>query len=123
MLEFSKINSHDYHIQESSPCIDIGKDINSPLIDFDSIPRLLLGHVDLGAFEYGIFWDGKISNDWFTIGNLSNIQVPISPDKVTISIPDQYYFYPKINANVHINALCINEGAKLEVQNNQVLKI
>lgn len=44
----------DYHLQESSPCVNAGDNYASglPDFDFDGNPRISGGYVDMGAYEY-----------------------------------------------------------------------
>jgi hypothetical protein len=46
----------DFHLQESSPCVDAGNDLapELPVLDFEGEMRIYYDHVDLGMDEYGI---------------------------------------------------------------------
>ncbi|MDP2896172.1 MAG: choice-of-anchor Q domain-containing protein [bacterium] len=47
---------NDYHLQSSSPCVDVGKneDWMWTAIDLDGNPRIFNGRVDMGAYEYRV---------------------------------------------------------------------
>jgi len=108
----------DFHLQAASPAIDKGIFVDSIDFDMDSIPRPLLLNPDIGAYEYGIYWTGAISNDWHTAGNWSNNQVPAPVDSVTIPPPDFYKYHPEVNSNAQIKKIYFNGDGKIIIKNN-----
>ena len=47
-------SSSDFHLQETSPCIDKGSNVEGlPAADRDGAPRIINNTVDMGAYEYG----------------------------------------------------------------------
>jgi hypothetical protein len=121
--QFVDIANHDYHLQSSSQGIDVGTEDDAPDTDFDGVPRLLLGGVDLGIYEYGIWWNGNISHDWHMAGNWSNGQVPTLTNSVTIPLPTFYQYYPKVNNNASIQRIYLNHLSKLEINATAVLNV
>jgi hypothetical protein len=113
----------DFHLQAASPAINTGYLPEAPNIDYDSVPRPLLSNPDMGAYEYGIFWKGTISNNWHTAGNWSNGQIPLSADSVTIPQPAFYQFYPTINSNAQVKRIVVNDSAKLMITSGNQLEI
>jgi len=53
----------DYHLQNSSPCIDKGISSGAPLTDIEGLPRV--GEVDMGAFENQMLVNIKELNKYF----------------------------------------------------------
>jgi len=51
---FVNLSIEDYHLQPTSPCIDSGFNgaPNLPSTDYDGLPRVVNGIVDMGAYEY-----------------------------------------------------------------------
>ena len=50
---FVDAGNGDYHLQEGSPCIDVGtNELATAETDFDGNPRIVGGRVDMGAYEY-----------------------------------------------------------------------
>jgi hypothetical protein len=49
---FVDATNADYHLQETSPCIDSGTDVDAPNTDFEGISRPQGVGFDMGAFEY-----------------------------------------------------------------------
>ena len=54
----------DYHLQESSPCINAGNNNapGLPYFDFDGNTRIRGGYVDMGVYEYITFIRGDVNN-------------------------------------------------------------
>lgn len=50
--QFVDAANNDYHLTESSPCIDAGDNTNVPAIDYDGNQRPYNGIIDIGAYEY-----------------------------------------------------------------------
>ncbi len=49
---FVNASSGDYHLQETSPCIDAGTATNAPAVDFEGTSRPQGDGYDIGLFEY-----------------------------------------------------------------------
>jgi len=50
---FVNLSIEDYHLQPASPCVDSGlNSANIPSTDYDGLPRIVNGIVDMGAYEY-----------------------------------------------------------------------
>lgn len=109
--------NNNYHLLNNSPCIDSGTGTLSTS-DFDGTPIPLLAKPDIGAFEYGTYWNGTISYLWQTAGNWSNNQVPAATDSVTIPSPRFYHYNPRVNTNIQVKKLFLNSGGKVEVKDN-----
>ncbi len=113
----------DFHLTNASPAIDHADTTKAPQIDFEGNPRALLNGDDDGAYEFGIYWNGKISNDWHTIWNWSNNQIPTATDSITIPPAANYNYYPKVNSNVQIKKLYMNGDGQLIINQNTELNI
>ena len=112
----------DFHLQSSSPCIDAGADGLSDR-DYDGKPIPLLNKPDIGAYEYGIFWNGNISHYWNIAGNWSNGQVPDTNTRVTIPTPNQYKHCPIIYDNRQVKSLFLNQNAKMIIYSGKMLGV
>ncbi len=112
----------DLHLSATSPAIDAASDCGL-IMDRDSVPRPLLNANDMGAYEYGIYWKGTLSNDWSNSGNWSNNTVPDSTDKVTIPSPGFYNHAPQISSNVQVSKIYIKDSSNLEVNSGAVLTV
>jgi len=112
----------DLHLTNTSPAIETGTN-NGLTVDRDSIPRPLLATNDKGAYEFGIYWIGQISNDWHTAGNWSNNSVPTAMDDVTIPPPEFYKYYPEINTNAQINKIYLCGNSQLIIKSGINLNI
>jgi len=110
------------HLTSSSPAIESGTN-NNLTTDRDSIPRPLLSTIDKGAYEYGIYWIGKESNDWHTAKNWSNEQVPLSTEGVTIPSSEFYNYYPEVKSNAQINKIYFHENGKLIIKSGKTLNV
>ncbi len=121
--KFINISAHDYHLQSISQCIDNGIEMNAPLIDLDSVPRPLLHTIDLGAYEFGIYWIGKESNMWHTSGNWSNSTIPNSNDSVTIPPREYYKYHPEVNSDVDIKKLFLYDNSKMKIKSNVLFNV
>ncbi|HEB62234.1 MAG TPA: hypothetical protein ENI82_03685, partial [Bacteroidetes bacterium] len=106
----------DLHLTSTSPAIEAGSNYSDLTVDRDSVWRPLLAKVDKGAYEYGIYWTGQVSNDWHTAGNWSGNAVPGSTDNVTIPPPEFYEYYPEVNSNAQVNKIYLYENSKLIVK-------
>ncbi len=51
---FTDASTGDYHLQETSPCIDAGTSQNAPPVDFDSLTRPQGAGFDMGIYEYPV---------------------------------------------------------------------
>ncbi len=120
--QFVDAANDNFHLQASSPCIDAGTTALSDL-DYDDNPIPLMAKPDIGAYEYGIYWTGAISNDWHTAGNWSNGQVPDANTEVTIPKPEFYNYFPKVYNNTQIKKLYIKQNAKMQINNNVIFEI
>jgi parallel beta-helix repeat protein len=72
---FVDATSGDYHLIESSPCIDVG-DNSAPALpetDKDGQPRIIYGIVDMGAYEY----PGSVAPVAEFSGNPTSGEVPL----------------------------------------------
>jgi len=116
--EFVDITNHDYHLQSTSQSIDAGNTTESPDGDKDDISRPLLEEVDLGAYEFGIYWTGFHGNRWRNAANWSNNQIPTSADKVTIPKPKYYYNRPEVYNNSQVEALYLSDKGQMIIKDN-----
>lgn len=105
----------DLHLMSSSPAIETAGS-SGLSVDKDSIPRPLLSYNDKGAFEFGVFWKGQISNNWHTAGNWSDNAVPTSSDTITIPSPTFYEFSPEIRSNAQVRKLYLSSNSHIEVK-------
>ncbi len=112
----------DLHLTSSSPAIESGQN-QGLTVDRDSVPRPLLAKIDKGAYEYGIYWNGKINNDWHTSGNWSNNLVPQSTDAVTIPSKVFYIYHPEVNANAIMKKLFLHRNSKLIIKDGKNLNV
>ncbi len=108
----------DFHLQSISPAISYSDSNYAPSEDIELNPRPLLKGYDNGAYEFGIYWNGKVNNDWHNAGNWSNNLVPIQTDSVTIPSSAYYQYHPEVFFDAHINKLYINKDAQLIIKNN-----
>ncbi len=114
----------DLQLTGDSPCIDTGDpgtDTTGFHFDIAGNPRFLQANIDMGAFEYGIYWTGDISSDWLHAGNWSNDQVPDSSSRISILLP--YTNPPVLNANAKCKNLWMEEGVEVTIQTGAILKI
>jgi len=122
---FTDSTNNDFHLQSTSPAIDAGidPDYSDIAFDYDSVNRPLLSSFDLGAYEFGIYWNGKTNNNWFNASNWSNNQVPVLTDSITI--PDSSFFtnYPVINDSTQIKRIYLNGNCQLLITNGAKLII
>ena len=58
--QFVNKNNNDFHLTESSPCIDASNSIFVPNIDFDGVSRLQGSSCDIGAFEFVSAYDNTL---------------------------------------------------------------
>jgi hypothetical protein len=114
---FADTANNNFHLQGGSPCIDAGKTGNSNR-DYDNNPIPLLANPDIGAYEYGIYWKGVLSNDWHTAGNWSNQAIPTITDSITIPSPEFYHNYPIVNSNSTVKKIFLNQNSVLHINNN-----
>ena len=49
---FVNASDGDYHLQETSPCINSGTSLNAPLVDFEGVNRPQGAGFDMGIYEY-----------------------------------------------------------------------
>ncbi len=67
------ISTSDFHLQETSPCIDAGTNMNWmwTATDLDGNPRIIGGIVDMGAYEFvpepGILWIIGLLKLWIIV--------------------------------------------------------
>jgi len=113
----------DFHLQNGSPAIDKGIFIDSLDFDCDSVPRPLLANPDIGAYEFGIWWNGNVDNDWHTAGNWSNGHIPIQSDSVTIPSNNFYKFFPKIGSNAQVKKVYLNENGEIIIKENILFEV
>ena len=112
----------NYHLLGNSPCIDAGTTaITGSDYEYNPIP--LMEKPDIGAFEYGIYWTGNVSNEWHNTGNWSINSIPTVTDIVTIPPPQFYRYFPKVNANAQVKKIYINENAKIWINGAVVFSI
>ena len=112
----------NFHLLPDSPAIDAATTSLSKQ-DYDGNPIPLLKNPDIGTYEYGIYWNGNLNDDWHTEANWSNNQVPTSTDSVTIPSPEYYKFNPVVYDNILINKLFMNNNSNIIIKNNSTIKI
>ena len=112
----------DYHLMSNSPCINAGTDALS-IKDYDGAPIPLLAAPDIGAYEYGIYWNGSVSHDWHTMGNWSSNIVPSTIDSVTIPSLDLYNFYPEVNSDAQVKKIYFHGDSKLIIKENMNFEV
>ena len=115
---------NNYHLSAASPCIDNGDTVSADT-DFDNVPLPLLGSFDIGAYEYGVFWKGTISNDWHVGANWSDGITPATTDSVTIPSSEFYNFQPEVSSDAEVQKLWLYGNGKLTIRQQatfQVLK-
>ncbi len=112
----------EFKLQSNSPAIDAG--IDTLLIsDYEINPRPLNYTFDMGAYEYGKYWNGNEDNQWSNQNNWNDLMIPTSSSVVNIPSPSFYEHYPVLNSSKTIKQLYLDENALLELNNNSVLKI
>ena len=82
---FVDTSSGDYHLQETSPCIDSGTSLNAPLVDFEGTPRPQGVAFDMGIYEY----QGNLGTNEF---NVDKIKVFPNPTTGKIYFSNQYLY-------------------------------
>ena len=112
----------DFHLSANSPCIDSGINALS-LYDFEGNPIPLQVKTDIGAYEYGIYWNGSISHYWSVAGNWSNNQVPDSNSCITIPEPQFYKYSPGIYNSTQIKSLFLKQDAIMKIIDNETFII
>lgn len=65
-------------------------------------------------------WNGSVSNDWNTPGNWSTGVVPVSTSSVTIPAAGSITNWPKLNNDITLSSLQMNEGSQLDVNGKQI---
>ena len=114
----------NYRLSNISPCIDRGDTLfitTMPQFDLDGAPRLLQSRTDMGAFEFGVYWKGLMSEDWHTATNWSNNLVPDT--NTVISIVEGYSFAPTIYGPAYCSALYNSANAILTIKSSGELRI
>jgi len=119
---FVDASNADYHLQGNSPCIDEGVESEANR-DYDNNPIPLLEEFDIGAYEYGIYWNGNVSNDWHTVGNWSNNIVPTQSDSVTIPSLSYYKNYPEVKSNAKVKKIYLNGDGQMIIKENKVFEV
>jgi hypothetical protein len=82
--------SGDFHLSSGSPCLDAGDDskIQPDWLDFDGRPRLLGGHVDMGAYEslvQPLSYTSPVGFAKHARWNLVSVPAsPVNPDPVSV---------------------------------------
>ncbi|MBS1747335.1 MAG: T9SS type A sorting domain-containing protein [Bacteroidetes bacterium] len=82
-----------------------------------SCPINTSASVKLGIHNY---WSGTSSSSWDMANNWSDVQLPSMP--CVVVIPAGTPYSPQLNADVSVNDIIINNGAKLDM-NNHILTI
>ena len=78
-------------------------------------------YIDMGAYEYGTYWTGAVSSDWFLPANWSNSEVPGSGNSVSIILP--YTNPPLVTAHTQCKELWLEEGVEVTVQAGVTLTV
>jgi len=112
----------DFHLQNNSPCIDAGIEGEANR-DYDNNPIPLLENYDIGTYEYGIYWNGNVSNDWHTVGNWSNNQIPTLSDSVTIPPSSFYKNHPEVNNTAQVKKIYMNGDGQMIIKENKVFEV
>lgn len=120
---FTNAANHDFHLNHSSPAVDVGQDLTSEGIDKDNQGkrRPLLGKYDTGAFEHGIYWTGDYSSEWNDKLNWFDETVPASNSCVTIFTNNNHF--PVILNNTIVKKLYLYQGAQLKIMQEHQLNI
>jgi hypothetical protein len=116
--QFVDIGNHDYHLQSASLCINAGDKTDAPETDKEGAPRPLLKNIDLGAYEYGIYWTGFEGNYWRNAGNWSNNQIPTATDSVSIPPAALYYNRPEVKSYSQVYKLYLNGNCQMLIDDN-----
>jgi len=106
----------DFHLTGISPCVDTGDpaaDTTGFNFDIEGNPRILQKQIDMGAYEFGVYWTGAVSTDWSDPDNWSNGQVPGSSSTICITVDCSNF--PVISTNTQIQELWLQEGADFDV--------
>ncbi len=120
---FVDVANHDYHLQSTSQCINAGNNYESPDADKEGNPRPLMDTVDLGVYEFGIYWTGFKGNHWRNAANWSNNQIPTSANKVTIPSPKYYYNRPEVHDNSQVKTLYLFGNGQMMIKDNVVFDV
>ncbi len=80
---FVDASSGDYHLQETSPCIDSGTSQDAPLVDFEGISRPQGAGFDMGIYEY----HEPFGTNEFIVNKM---EVYPNPTTGKINLPTQY---------------------------------
>jgi hypothetical protein len=78
----------DYHLKDSSPCINVGTDIGISPLDLDRNLRPKGGKTDMGAYESNVNMNEIISiatGNWETPATWNLDRVPLQTDKVIMN--------------------------------------
>ncbi len=112
----------DFHLQGTSPCVEGGGDIIATR-DYDGNPIPLADKADIGAYEFGIYWNGSVSYGWHIPENWSTNLVPTAIDSVTIPRPEFFKFHPKVGYSDEVKKITVHEKSRLHFINNVTFDI
>ncbi len=83
---FKNRGNHDYHLEGSSPCINVGESTSLFTTDYDG--ESIVGQVDMGAFEYQGSLSSTKSITAFTIpGQVESTTINESAHTIALTMP------------------------------------
>jgi len=109
-------STENYHVYDNSVCIDAGDPTAynaSYPYDLDGHPRVIDSRIDIGAYEFAIYWEGNINSNWHLPANWINNAFPDQNSDVHIW-PD-YVNLLVISSNAQVNSLKLWNGTDVEV--------
>jgi len=114
----------NYRLYGNSVCVDAGDPTvysSAHPYDLDGHPRIMEARIDIGAYEFGIFWEGDVNSNWHLPANWSNNSVPDLLS--TVNIWPDYVNPPVISSNAQCKDLILWDGTTVEVTGGAMLTV
>ncbi len=102
---FVDFDGLDYHLQDGSPCVDMGIADGAPLLDLEGNARV--GEVDMGAYENQTMVRNR--NVATEFGQLRLFPVPVVEDELTFHIENPFIGRVQVRIAANNGAIIFNQ--------------